>query len=193
MITASQYLVATAAAIFCISLSGCSHATRQRYRDDLVKITEQSTIRLLNVHGSTDTEVLTIWGRNFKDVRGLDPCYLAVTNKHVILFVTGKDFDGGQAVVHLADTSTRKIQDFPAYDSNIGSNIGAAETNRFERVLKLDGDKLVIEAGFLDRRYKYFIDLSGPRFEREEADFEGALSHKMEHHVYENGRTSKAQ
>ena len=103
MIIALRYWVVAVALILCAIFSGCSHATRQRYRDDVVEITEHSTIQLLNVHGSTDTEVLTIWGRDFKDVRGLDPCYLVITNKHLILFVTGKDFDGGQAVVHLAN------------------------------------------------------------------------------------------
>jgi hypothetical protein len=151
-----------------VFLSGCSNVTRERYHDDLVRVSEHSTIHLLNVHSSTDTEILTIWGRDFKDVRGLNPCYLTITNRHLILFVTGREYDGGQAVVHLADTSTKEIRDFPAHDSKIGSNIGASETNRFERVLSVDGDKLVIEGAFLDNRYKYLIDLSKPRFERQE-------------------------
>lgn len=174
-----------------LSLAGCGHSARVRYQDDLVKVTERSTINYLNVHASSDTEVLTMWGRDFKDVRGLDPCYLSVTNKHLVLFVTGKDYDGGQAIVHLADVSNRTIRDFPAYDSHIGSNIGATKTNRYERVASVDGDKPTIEAAFLERRYKYVIDLAGPQFEREEADFEGAFPpHNIEHHVYEGGRIS---
>ena len=93
-----------------LSLAGCGHSARVRYQDDLVKVTERSTINYLNVHASSDTEVLTMWGRDFKDVRGLDPCYLSVTNKHLVLFVTGKDYDGGQAIVHLADVSNRTIR-----------------------------------------------------------------------------------
>lgn len=175
-----------------LSVCGCAQSVRVRYQDDLVKVTERSTVNLLNVHASSDTEVLTIWGRDFKEVRGLNPCYLPVTNKHLILFVTGRSFDGGQATVHLADTATRTIRDFPAYDSQIGRNIGVNKTNRFERVVSVEGDKLTIEAAFLERRYKYVIDLATPRFEREEADFEGALPpHRMEHHVYEGGRISK--
>ena len=184
--------LATASTLF--SLAGCGHSVRVRYQDDLVKITERSTINYLNVHASSDTEVLTIWGREFKDVRGLNPCYLNITNKHLVLFVTGKDYDGGKATVHLADVSNRTIRDFPAHDSYIGSNIGASETNRYERVASVDGDKLTIEAAFLARRYKYVIDLATPQFEREEADFEGALPpHKMEHHVYERGRISRSR
>jgi hypothetical protein len=192
----SQLLIlafASAAAVFSLC-GGCGHSTRVRYRDELVKITERSTINSLNVHASSDTEVLTIWGRDFKDVRGLDPCYLTVTNKNLILFVTGKEFDGGQATVHLAHLATRKIQDVPAHDSNIGSNIGATQSDRYERVASVEGDVLTIEAAFLQRRYKYVIDLAKPRFEREEADFEGALPpHKIEHHVYENGRISTSR
>ncbi len=77
--------------------------------------------------------------------------------------------------------------------SQIGRNIGAAKTNRFERVLSLNGDKLVLEAAFPAPHYRRFIDLAEPRSEREEVDFEGAISHKMEHHVYENGKISKSE
>ena len=177
-----------------VSLAGCGHSARVRYQDDLVKVTERSTINFVNVHASSDTEVLSIWGREFKDVRGLNPCYLTITNKHLVLFVTGKSYDGGQATVHLADVSNRTIKSFPACDSQIGRNIGAAETNRYERVMSIAGDKLTIEAAFLERRYKYVIDLVKPNFEREEADFESALPpHNIEHHLYEGGRipTSK--
>ncbi len=179
-------VLALTAAVTLLSLAGCGHSARVRYQDELVKVTERSTINYLNVHASSDTEVLTMWGRDFKDVRGLDPCYLSMTNKHLVLFVTGKSYDGGQATVHLADVSNRTIRDFPAYDSHIGSNIGATKTNRYERVGSVDGDKLTIEAAFLERRYRYVIDLARPQFEREEADFEGALPpHNIEHHVYE--------
>jgi hypothetical protein len=186
-----RYLVATVALLI---LSGCGHSTRVRYQDELVKITERTTVNFINVHSSSSTEVLTIWGREFKQVRGRNPCYLTVTNKHLILFVTGKDYDGGQATVHLADLSTRKIEDIPAYDSHIGSNIGDAKTNYYERVANIEGDKLTIEAGFLERRFKYVIDLAKPKFEREEADYESAIPpHKIEHHVYEGGRISTSR
>jgi hypothetical protein len=184
-------LVVTAIAL---PVAGCGHSVRVRYKDELVKVTERSTINYVNVHASSDTEVLTIWGREFKDVRGLNPCYLSITNKGLILFVTGKDFDGGQATVHLANLSTREIQHIPAYDSHIGSNIGATNTNRYERIANIDGETLTIEAAFLERRYKFIIDLAKPKFEREEADFEGAFPpHKIEHHVYEGGRISTSR
>jgi hypothetical protein len=184
-----RILALTVAAV--LFLSACGRSTRVRYEDELVKVTERSMINFINVHASSDTEVLTIWGRDFKDVRGLNPCYLIVTNKQIILFVTGKTFDGGQATVHLANLSTRKIQDIAAHDSHIGANIGATETDRYERVASIDGDKLTIEAAFLERRYKYVIDLAASRFEREEADFGRAdAPHKIEHHVYQGGRIS---
>jgi len=175
-----------------VLLCGCAHENRVRYRDDLVEITERSTIQFLNVHGSTDTEVLTIWGREFKDVRGRNPCYLQIPGRPLILFVTGRDFDGGQATVHLADLTTKKIVDFPAYDSHVGSEIGEPKPNWYERVAKVDGDQLVIEAAFSDRRFVYFIDLSKPRFVREEADFPSAYPpHNLVHEVREEGRIPK--
>ncbi len=183
-------LVAAGVAV-CISLSGCNHETRLRYRDDLVEITERSTIQFLNVHASSDTEVLTIWGRDFKDVRGRNPCYLRIPGRSMILFVTGRDFDGGQAIVHLANTSTKQIVNFPAYDSHIGSEIGEPKPNCYERVAKIDGDRLVIEATSTSRHFEYFIDLSEPRFEREEADFENSLTGTVNHYVYERGKAHK--
>ena len=175
-----------------VFLSGCSSVTNEGYRDDLVSIREHYTIQYFNVHGGTDTEILTILGLDFKDVRGINSCYLPITNRHLILFVTGRTYDDGQAVVHLADTSTHQIRGFPAYDSSIGRSIGATGTSDFERILSLDGDKLVIEGAFLDRRNKYFIDLSKPRFEKEEES--GGVSRttgKLCHYVMEDGKFSK--
>jgi hypothetical protein len=174
---------------FGVLLSGCVHENRPRYRDDLVEIREHSTVQLLNVHASTDTEVLTIWGRSFANVRGRDPCYLRIPGRPLILFVTGRDYDGGQAIVHLANISTHEISDFPAHDSRIGSNIGPEQNNWVERVESVSGGTLVIEAAFSDRRYRYWIDLDKPRFLREEEDAPSAYPpHKMEHHVYEEGK-----
>ncbi len=175
-----------------VFLSGCSSVTNEGYRDDLVSIREHYTIQYFNVHGGHDTEILTILGHDFKDVRGLNSCYLTITNRHLILFVTGRGHDQQQAVVHLADTSTHQIRDFPAYDSSIGRSIGASEADDFQRVLSVEGDKLVIEGAFRDVRNRYFIDLSKPRFEKEEEG--GGVSRttgKLFHYVMEDGKLSK--
>jgi hypothetical protein len=188
---ASRCFAYASAALTVVTLVGCVPETRVRHQDALVKVTEKSTVNLLNVHASSDTATLTIWGQEFKEVRGRNPCYLPIPNSPLILFVTGRTFDGGQAVVHIANTSTHKTVSFPAYDSHIGSEIGEPTKDRFERVASVEGDKLIIEAGFLDARYKYFIDVSKPKFERQEADFVDSASGKTTHYVYEEGKLPK--
>jgi hypothetical protein len=175
---------------FCISLLiGCTRESRFRYQDDLVKITERSIIQYLNVHASTDTEVLTIWGKDYLEVRGLNPCYLKIPGRPEILFVTGREYDNGQATVHLANTVSRRINDFPAYDSHIGADIGRTGSE-FERVRKIEGEMLTIEAASTSMRHLYVIDLSGPRFIREE--FDVTDSKGVNHHsLYEGGRLPK--
>jgi len=185
---ANRYRVAAAGVAITFLLSACGHDTRTRYADDLVDITDHSAINYFNVHWSKDTAVLTIWGREFKDVRGREPCYLKIPGRQMILFVTGRNFDGGQAVVHLADISTRKIIDIPAYDSGIGSSIGEPKEGWFERISKVDGDQIVVEAACIGRHYEYFITLSPPRFLREEGDVEGPPDGKLHHHIYEDGK-----
>jgi len=173
--------------IFGLAFAGCAHETRPLYRDSLVEVTEHLSIQILNVHGSTSKSVLTIWGRTFDEVRGQDPYYLQLPGRPIVLFVTGRDFDDGQATVHLANTLTHEIRSFPAYDSHIGSNIGMKY--EFERVTSLTDDILVIEANLSDRKYRYRIDLREPRFIREEADFlDSNMTHKWEHYVYEGGK-----
>jgi len=264
-----------------------------------------------NVHASTDIEILSIWGRDFENVRGIEPYYLAIPDRHLLLFVTGDESGRGQTVVHLANTETHKIADFPANGSYIGRDFGTVaavlsktytvtiaitnssdivnrlrkhsdpvsafvwealsksqrsrlmrddtspyfswanamvvegltkrirgpciyeaerfkgivlrpettdlmtqnpkgpalvhlnrllfedaypqelrriDTNRFARVLTLDGDKLVVGSAEERLHYKYFIDLSVPRFEREEEDFIDPVTGNVTHHVYENGK-----
>ena len=170
------------------SMTGCVPSIKQRYKDDLVEISERSRINLLNVHSSKDTEVLKIWERTYDDVRGRNPCYLRIPGRPMIIFVTGKDWDNGQATVHLANIDTKEIHSFPAYDSHIGSNIGEPRTDYFEKVLSVDGDTLVIEAGFLDRRSRYTVDLSRHLFIREEGSYDSSISKTREHYVYEAGR-----
>jgi hypothetical protein len=73
------------------------------------------------------------------------------------------------------------------------SIIAAAKTTNqvFEKVESLKDDKLVIAAGFLDRRFRYFIDLRKLDFEKEEAVYpdRGATNF----YVLPHGRLSERQ
>jgi len=155
------------AAVICfvltLTLCSCVRESKVRYEDQFVKITERSVINLANVHASRDTEVLTIWGQDFLHVRGLNPCYLTVTNTPLLLFVTGRRYENEEAVVHLADTSTHEIISIPAGRCWIGENIGRDETNNWERIIASSKTNVVIEAGSPGLEFKYFIDLTTHR------------------------------
>ena len=56
---------------------------------------------------------LKIFGKSFEPVRGLAPYYLRLPDTNLILFVTGRTYDDGQATVHIANLSTHKLQSFP--------------------------------------------------------------------------------
>lgn len=191
MASPSRILVSFLALFAILSACSCVRKDRLRYRDELVEVRELSKINLLNVHSSSDNEVLIIWGKRFNDVRGRNPCYLRIPGKPLILFVTGRTWDHGQAVVHLANTESHAILDFPAYDSSIGRCIGDPESNYFEKVESVNGDELVIVSGFNDRRFRYVINLKHPSFVREEGEFLSGISKKREHYIYEEGRAPK--
>jgi hypothetical protein len=192
MVSLSRKFVSFLALVAILATCGCVREDRLRYRDDLVEVRELSKVNMLSVHSSRSSEALFIWGKRFTGVRGRNPCCLRIPGKPLILFVTGRTWDHGQAVVHLANTESRTIQDFPAYDSSIGANIGDPKPDYFERVQSVNGDELVIVAGFLDRRFRYVINLKSPSFVREEGDFLSGISKKREHYIYEEGRAPKA-
>src|SRR2546427_11930603 len=106
-------------------------------------------------------------GKTYKEVRGQAPFYLDVPGKDAILFVTGRTYDNGQATVHVLNYKTAKVSSFSAYDSSIGKGISS---NGTERIESINGEKVVIPARFLDRQYRYYLDLGKPEFEKEEGN-----------------------
>ena len=132
-----------------------------------MEVTEKMLVTL-NVHGGSDTMVMHIFDKTYRNVRGWKPFYLPLPDTNLILFVTGRSYDDGQATVHIANLATRKIQSFPAHDSHIGANIfPSPDPKRFERVRSFDGRHLITEARFLDNWFIYFLDLAKPEFEKE--------------------------
>jgi hypothetical protein len=173
----------------CVLLCSCSRSARVAYQDEKVKVLRKGTVNLMNVHASA-------FGETCEDVRGQAPFYLEIPGKDSILFVTGRTYDNGQATVHVLNYKTRQEISFPAYDSQIGANIvSAAKANdqRFEKVESIDGDKLVIAAGFLDRRFRYFIDLNVPEFEKEEAIYPQRSLGLTNRYVIPHGRLSEGR
>ena len=154
-------------ALSCVTLCSCSHSTNTTYEADKVKVLHKDTLNLVNVHASHDEMWLVAFGKTYKEVRGQAPFYLEIPGKNSILFVTGRTHDDGQATVHVLNYRTGKEINFPAYDSSIGSNISSGGT---EKVVSVNGQKVIISAEFLDRRYRYYLDLEKPEFEKEEAN-----------------------
>ena len=155
---------------------------------------EKGTVDYLNVHASRDEAVLNIFEKSFRPIRGQAAYSLKLPDTNLILFVSGRTYNDGQATVHIANLTTRTIQSFPAHDSHIGGNISSNSTpQQFEQVESLKDDKLVIKAGFLDRRFSYWIDLKKLEFEREEAMYPESLRGTTNIYVFPLGLRSKAE
>jgi len=149
-------------------------STEVIYKDDKVTVTEtlHSYFPFSAHAGISDTISIKVFGKTYKDVRGWQPYYLEIPGTNWILFVTGPDHNGsGNAVVHLVNLNTKEEKHLRAYDSHIGSNICPREKQterRFEKIESVTTNEVVISAGFLDRRYRYYLNLAKPEFEKEE-------------------------
>ena len=77
-----------------------------------------------------------------------------------------------------------KERSFPAFDSHIGKCISS---DGAEKVESVSGEKVVISAKFLDRQYRYYLNLKKPEFEKEEGD-EPIHAGETNFHVWKNGR-----
>jgi len=175
----------------CALLSSCSHETNVAYQDKKVKVLHKEEINYLSVHSSHDEMWLVAFGKTYKKVRGQAPFYLEIPGKDSILFVTGREFNDGQATVHFLNYKTGKEIHFPAYDSHIGSNISAKKTpNQSEKIQSVKGGKVVIGATFLDRQYRYYLDLEKPEFEKEEGS-DPIHQRETNFHVWNNGKNPR--
>jgi len=171
-------------AIWCGVLCSCSRSITTAYEDDKVKVLHKDSVNFLNVHASHDEMWLVAFGKTYKEVRGQAPFYLTIPGKDSILFVTGRTYDNGQATVHVLSYKTGKALRFPAFDSRIGENISSGGSEKIESVA---GDKVIISAKFLERQYRYYLDLKKPEFEKEEAN-EPIHAGETNFHFWINGK-----
>ncbi len=160
---------------FGLLITGCVPTSQILYKDDKVVVKEKSLVNVLNVHASKDTTVMTLFGKTYEEVRGAEPFYLEIPGRDSILFVTGREYDNGQATVHIVNVTTKQEVHFPAFDSSIGENICATNKEKefggFERVESLNGDKLIINACSRTgiSHYRYFLDLQKCKFEKQDS------------------------
>ena len=152
--------------------------TKTVYTDKNVSVKLKDTVNLVNVHASHGYYEMTVCGEKYFEVRGWIPFYVPIPEKDSILFVTGRDYDNRQATVHVVNLKTKNEIHFLAYDSDIGSNI-RNDGARYERVMELRGDKLVVCAGSASQtncEFQYFIDLKKPEFEKQDVISWGAAN-----------------
>ncbi len=180
-------------------LTGCAPipVSETEYRDANVTVTERGVLYYPWPSMVGERAVIKVYGRHYSHVRGGGPSYLEIPGKNALLFVTGPP---GGAVVHIVDKTTHKESHIPAYDSDIGENIGRGGQTGWERVETVNGDLLTISAARnesiavgRDFRYKHFIDLKAPKFIRQEVDYFDRQDQKVRHIVDEGGRHSRAQ
>ena len=184
--------VAVCAVCYCANAS-----TEVIYKDDKVTVTEtiHSYIPFSAHAGISDTISITVFGKTYKDVRGCQPYYLEIPGTNLFLFVTGPDHNGnGNAVVHLVNPNTKIEKNFRAHDSHIGSNICPKEEQtgqRFEKIESVTTNEVVISAGFLDRRYRYYLDLTKPAFEKEEGFEPDSILGRTNTYIWPQGKALK--
>jgi len=176
-----------------LPLAGCMKSTSVVYSDKNVTVTLKDTVNFINVHASHGYFEMTVFGEKYSEVRGWIPFYIEIPEKESILFVTGREYDNGQATIHVVNLNTKKELHFPAYDSNIGkcirntNNLDASNNVLFfEQVEKVAGNKLIIGAGEWNSRYRYYLDLQIPEFEKEE----GWWTNYPNTYVLPNGKKS---
>ena len=176
-------LVAASGLIFV----GCKKTSQVVYSDENVSVSSKDTFYLVSVHSSYDYREMTVCGAKYSEVRGCNPFYLSIPERDSILFVTEPGHDNRQATVHIVNLKAKTEVHFPAYDSHIGNSIGTNYPDRSEMVGKIDGNKIIIHAEGFNSSYKYYIDLSGPKFEKEEAEFRDSHLGTTNRYVYIEG------
>ena len=172
-----------------VLLAGCIKSSKTTHSDQNVTVVFKDTANLLNVHASHGYFELTAFGKQYAEVRGYIPFYISIPEKKSILFVTGRNYDNGQATVHVINLETKQHDEIPAYDSHIGSNIGTNNKNSSEIVEKVDGDKIVIRAEGFDSSFRYYIDLAAKKFEKEEAEYRNSPIGTTNRYTYINGKS----
>ena len=180
-----KILIAVSSLIFV----GCVKTTNVAYSDKNVAVSFKNTVNLVSVHASHGYYEMTVCGVKYSGVRGYNPFYLSIPEMDSILFVTGRDYDNGQAMVHIVNLKTKTEIHFPAYDSHIGSNIRTNSPDMSEVVEKIDGSQIIIHAEGLERSFRYYIDLSKPRLEKEEAEFRNSPLGTTNRYVYIEGKS----
>ena len=134
------------------------------YEDERVVVTERVSFYVIppNVHAGSDTISMRLFGKRYKEVRGTPPYYLEIPGTESILFVTGRDYDEGQATVHIVDLKTKKRFSFAAHDSHIGSDIGAGEF-----IEGLGDGKFIVSSERFNCRFTNYLDLKTKKLEKE--------------------------
>jgi hypothetical protein len=181
-----------AAAIFAFCI--CAKAsTNVIYSDDKVTVTEtlHSYIPFSAHVGISDTISIAVFDKTYENVRGYIPFYLTIPENNSILFVTGRDYDNGQAEIHLVNLNTKKEIHFQAYNSHLGSNIRQTNDWCYERIESLKDDKVIISAGRTNCQFRYYLDLKNSKFEKEEAEFWNSFSDTTNRYVYVGGKRPK--
>lgn len=129
--------------ILCLSLfplmAGCSDK-KDSLSERIVSKREHTLQSVLNVHGSP-LKVLTIDGKRFEHVRGVEKFYLELTKTNAVLFVV--DNRDTPVIYHIYKLDTREdIQIKEVSISGFGRDIGA--TNSSDSIEEVGDGKIVL-------------------------------------------------
>src|SRR4051812_32098830 len=102
-----RFRITSSAFALAMTLIGCMKTTKVVYSDKDVSVTLKDTVNFVNVHASHGFFEMTVCGVKYSEVRGWIPFYISIPERNSILFVTGRDYDNGQATVHVVDLKTK--------------------------------------------------------------------------------------
>jgi hypothetical protein len=157
--------------VWSLACTSCYRLHYSSYKDANVKAVTIQPMFLIfpSAHADGFRQDVKVNGRTYRDVRGLDPCYINVPAIGCILFVTGNNVRSAQATVYLFNLATKQMTQVDAGHSPFGSYIGWSgpyPRGATNYVASADSNGLVLVTEYDEKRVTEYLDLRNKRLEK---------------------------
>lgn len=171
-----HFLAAAFQLIFlCLICTSCYQVHYSHYKDANVKaITVQPMFLAFPDAAANGFRTdLKVFGKTYRDVRGLEPYYINVPALDSILFVTGNNVGQAKATFYLVSVATHQVTKVDGDDSPFGIYIGWDGTyppGATNYIASADTNGLVLVTGDSQKRVREYLDLRTKTLERGRRD-----------------------
>jgi len=149
----------------------------ETYRDQFVKAGElRSPLSSIAVH-VTRPNYLTLFGKTYRGVQGVQPFYLEVPALDSVLFVTGED----DQTFHLVNLKTRKHLGVGGLKTSFGGHIPYDDF-----VESASANQVVVATRYQDAKKSFFLNFRSGKVER--IVYEKYENQKTNRSVYIDGK-----